>query len=187
MDIVIQPASLDLADSFRQALDVVAREHRYLIFQEAPPLESTRKFIAQVLAKGWSQFYALHDGKVVGWCDVVRDERPDRAHIGRLGIGILPEYRGQKIGARLLAAAIADAFQKGITRIELEVFAANARAIALYRKFGFVEEGRKRQARCLNGVSEDSLCMALLKAEAPAATCRDPIQSGNGKSDGERG
>lgn len=187
MDITIQPASLDHVESFWRTLDIVAREHRYLIFQEAPPLESTRKFIAQVLAKGWIQFYALHAGTVVGWCDVVRDERPGMTHIGRLGIGIVPEYRGRKIGARLLTAAIADAFQKGITRIELEVFAANARAIALYRKFGFVEEGRKRQARCLDGVSEDSLCMALLKAEAPAATCRDPIQSGNGKSDGERG
>ena len=165
MDIVIQPATLEMADSFRQALDVVAREHRYLIFLEAPPLESARKFIAQVLAKGWSQFYAVHDGKVVGWCDVVRDERPGMTHIGRLGIGILPDYRGQKIGARLLAATVADAFQKGLTRIELEVFAANAPALALYRKFGFVEEGRKRQARCLDGVCEDSICMALLKAD----------------------
>lgn len=171
MDILIQPASLDLADGFRQALDVVARQHRYLIFQEAPPLESTRKFIAQVLAKGWSQFYALHDGKVVGWCDVVRDERPGRTHVGRLGIGILPDYRGQKIGPRLLAATIADAFQKGLTRIELEVYAGNARAIALYRKFGFVEEGRQHQARCLDGNPEDSICMALLKAEEPQAIC----------------
>lgn len=165
MDIVIQPATLDMADSFRQALDVVAREHRYLIFLEAPPLESTRNFIAQVLAKGWSQFYAVRAGQVVGWCDIVRDDRPGMTHIGRLGIGILPEYRGQKIGAHLLAATIADAFQKGITRIELEVFAANERAFALYRKFGFVEEGRKRHARCLDGVPEDSICMALLKAD----------------------
>lgn len=168
MDIVIQPATLDMADSFRQALDVVAREHRYLIFLEAPPVESTRNFIAQVLAKGWSQFYAVRDGKVVGWCDVVRDERPGMTHIGRLGIGLLPEYRGLKIGGRLLAATVADAFQKGATRIELEVFAANARAIALYRKFGFVAEGRKRQARCLDGIPEDSICMALLKVEVPA-------------------
>ncbi len=178
MDILIQPASLDLADGFWRALDVVAREHRYLIFQEAPRLESTRKFIAQVLAKGWSQFYALHEGKVVGWCDVVRDERPGRTHVGRLGIEILPEYRGQKIGARLLAATIADAFEKGLTRIELEVFAANARALALYKKFGFVEEGRKRHAHCLDGAYEDSICMVLLKAVAPPTTRSDHIQAG---------
>ena len=178
MDVVIQPASLDLADGFWRALDVVAREHRYLIFQEAPPLESTRNFITQVLAKGWSQFYALHDGKVVGWCDVVRDERPGMTHVGRLGIGLLPEFRGQKIGARLLAATIADAFQKGLTRIELEVYAGNARAFALYKKFGFVEEGRKRHARCLDGNYDDSICMALLKAEAPPATRSVHIQAG---------
>ena len=178
MDILIQPASLDLADGFWRALDVVAREHRYLIFQEAPPLESTRKFIAQVLAKGWSQFYALHEGKVVGWCDVVRDERPGRTHVGRLGIEILPEYRGQKIGARLLAATIADAFEKGLTRIELEVFAANERALALYKKFGFVEEGRQRHAHCLDGAYEDSICMVLLKAVAPPTTRSDHIQAG---------
>ena len=177
MDIVIQPASLDLADSFRQALDVVAREHRYLILLEAPPLESARNFIAQVLAKGWSQFYALRGGQVVGWCDVVRDERPGMTHIGRLGIGILPECRGQKIGARLLAATVADAFQKGVARIELEVFATNARAIALYRKFGFVEEGRKRQARCLDGVCEDSICMALLKADARGVAASPAVMS----------
>ena len=171
MDIVIQPASLDLADGLWRALDVVAREHRYLIFQEAPPLESTRNFVSKVLAKGWSQFFAVRAGQVVGWCDVVRDERPGMTHIGRLGIGILPEFRGQKIGARLLAATIADAFEKGLTRIDLEVYAGNARAIALYKKFGVVDEGRKRHARCLDGVPEDSILMALLKTEAPQAIC----------------
>ena len=169
MEITIQPASLDHVESFWRTLDIVAREHRYLIFLEAPPIESTRKFIAQILAKGWSQFYALHDGNVVGWCDIVRDERPGMTHIGHLGIGLLPEYRGRKIGARLLAAAIADAFQKGLTRIELEVFAANTRAIALYRKTGFIEEGRKRQARLVDGVYDDAICMALLKSDIPAA------------------
>ena len=68
-----------------------------------------------------------------------------------------------KVGSRLLAATLDDAFRKGLTRIELEVFAANTRAIALYRKFGFVEEGRKRQARYLDGAYEDAILMALLK------------------------
>lgn len=173
MDIVIQSATLDLADSFRRTLDVVARERRYLIFLEAPPLESIRKFVEKLLAGGGSQFYAVCDGQVVGWCDLWRDERPGMTHVGHLGMGLLPEYRGQKLGARLLAAAVADAFRKGIGRIELEVFASNARAIALYRKFGFVEEGRKRQARCLDGVCEDTLCMAMLKPDISSGARND--------------
>ena len=39
MNIAIQEATVDLADSFRQTLDAVARERRYLLFLEAPPLE----------------------------------------------------------------------------------------------------------------------------------------------------
>ena len=162
MDVVIQPASLDLADGFWRALDVVAREQRYLIFQEAPPLESARKFIAQVLAKGWSQFYALDENRVVGWCDILPDEREGQTHCGRLGMGLLHEYRGRGIGARLISATLADALGKGLTRIELEVFASNTRARALYRKAGFAEEGRKRRARILDGVADDIVIMALL-------------------------
>lgn len=163
MNITIEPASLDQADSFWRALDAVARERRYLLFLEAPPIESTREFIAAVSAKGGSQFFAIHEGKVIGWCDVLRHEREGRRHSGHLGIGLLPPWRGMKVGSRLLAATLDDAFRKGLTRIELEVFAANTRAIALYRKFGFVEEGRKRQARYLDGAYEDAILMALLK------------------------
>ena len=163
MNITIAPASLDKADSFWRALDAVARERRYLLFLEAPPIETTREFMAAVIAKGWSQFFALHEGEVIGWCDVLRHEREGLRHSGHLGIGLLPPWRGMKVGARLLAAALDDAFRKGLTRLELEVYAANTRARALYRKFGFVEEGRKRQARYLDGAYEDSILMALLK------------------------
>lgn len=49
-----------------------------------------------------------------------------------------------------------------LARIELEVFASNVAAIALYERLGFVHEGRKRSARILDGRIEDMLCMALV-------------------------
>jgi RimJ/RimL family protein N-acetyltransferase len=55
-----------------------------------------------------------------------------------------------------------EAPRQGFTRIELEVFESNARAIALYERRGFVHEGRKRAARILDGRTEDVLCMAWL-------------------------
>jgi RimJ/RimL family protein N-acetyltransferase len=48
----------------------------------------------------------------------------------------------------------------GFTRIQLEAFATNARAIALYRKVGFVDEGVRRQALCIDGVFIDEVLMA---------------------------
>lgn len=45
-------------------------------------------------------------------------------------------------------------------RVELEVFASNTAAIALYEKLGFVVEGRKSRARKVDGAYDDDLIMA---------------------------
>lgn len=49
----------------------------------------------------------------------------------------------------------------GLERVELEVFASNAPAIALYEKMGFVTEGVKKRARKLDGLYDDVVQMAL--------------------------
>ena len=170
--VTIQRAAAGLAESFWRALDAVARERRYLLFTEAPPLESVRTFMARVAAANGSQFFAVRGDEVVGWCDVVRDENAGRAHSGNLGMGILPGFRGQGLGARLLAATVADTFDKGLARIQLEVFSTNTRAIELYRRAGFAVEGRKRQARILDSIADDILIMALLKTPAADASER---------------
>lgn len=48
-----------------------------------------------------------------------------------------------------------------LERIELDVFASNKPAIALYEKLGFTREGIKRGARKIDGVSDDVVLMAL--------------------------
>ena len=48
----------------------------------------------------------------------------------------------------------------GLVRIQLFVHADNPRAIALYRKVGFVEEGVLRDAAFMDGKFRDSLLMA---------------------------
>jgi len=68
-------------------------------------------------------------------------------HVGRLGMGILPAYRGQGLGRRLLREVLSRMFARGLLRVELEVFASNLPAIKLYEREGFVTEGRKRRAR----------------------------------------
>jgi RimJ/RimL family protein N-acetyltransferase len=52
---------------------------------------------------------------------------------------------------------------QGLHKLCLEVFAHNAAAIALYRKSGFTEEGRRvRQYRRADGEQWDSIMMGLL-------------------------
>jgi hypothetical protein len=53
-------------------------------------------------------------------------------------------------------------------RIDLEVFSSNQAAIALYRRYGFTIEGRRRKARHVDGLWDDIILMALEPGEIPA-------------------
>ncbi|MBB3963221.1 GNAT family N-acetyltransferase [Rhizobium metallidurans] len=164
-EIIIEPIADRHIESFHHALDTVARERRYLTFLEAPPLESTRDFVRDMIAHGHSQFVATTKGAVVGWCDIRRHSQPVHAHGGALGMGILPSFRGQGLGERLIRVTIDDALAKGLVRIELSVHADNARAIRLYERVGFAREGIGRQAVRIDGRFLDVIAMAFVLYE----------------------
>ena len=69
-----------------------------------------------------------------------------------------------------MRAAIAMAWAKGMTRIELTVREDNGNAKALYERLGFEVEGLQRRAFRVDGEYADSYSMALLRdeIEAPA-------------------
>ena len=71
-------------------------------------------------------------------------------------MGLLPAWRGRGVGRRLLEATVAKARCEGFKRIELDVYADNPRAIALYEKAGFVREGIVRDASLIDGVFRDA-------------------------------
>src|ERR1700709_373708 len=162
MPVDIVPIEESHIDGFHRALDFVARERRYLAFLEAPPPESTRAFVLDHIERGHPQFVARAGGEVVGWCDVGPKDRPIYAHLGVLGMGLLPPFRGRGIGAHLIRRTLAAAKAFGFHRVELTVRAAKANAIALYRKVGFATEGVQRDAVQVDGAYEDLILMAVL-------------------------
>ncbi len=82
---------------------------------------------------------------------------------GEIGMLVAREWRGRGVGSALIAAAIDWAREHDLHKLSLSVFAHNAAAIALYDKFGFVEEGRRvRHFRRANGELWDALEMGLL-------------------------
>jgi RimJ/RimL family protein N-acetyltransferase len=86
-----------------------------------------------------------------------------RFGFGDIGMAVAREWRGRGVGSALLAAAIEWARELGLHKLSLGVFAHNAAAIALYRKFGFVEEGRRvKQMRRQSGELWDIVDMGLL-------------------------
>jgi RimJ/RimL family protein N-acetyltransferase len=162
VDVTIARIAAEHADGFHRVLDIVAREREYLAILEAPPLDSSRKFISDNIAKGYPQFVALAGGDVVGWCDVLPKKFPVYSHCGGLGMGLLPEWRGRGNGTALIRATLSEARLFGFVRIELMVYADNAQAIALYEKVGFKTEGVMRDAALIDGLYRDSILMAIV-------------------------
>lgn len=166
MDAVrLEPINKRHIRSFHQALDAVARERRFLALTQAPPLEAVTGFVHDVMHAGFVQLVALAArDQVVGWCDIRRKTHDAVfAHVGILGMGVLAAYRHQGLGRRLLEAALAQTDARGVERVELEVFASNTPAVALYESVGFVHEGRKQRAANLDGRFEDIVSMARLR------------------------
>ena len=64
-----------------------------------------------------------------------------------LGTVIADGWRRRGVGSRLLEAAVnAAKARKGIRRIDLAVFPHNEAALALYRKYGFIETAFEAEA-----------------------------------------
>ncbi len=104
------------------------------------------------------------DGTVVGGAGLHPvGASPRRRHAMSLGMQVQPAWQRQGVGSLMLKALCdyADGWL-GLLRLELEVYADNHKAQALYRRLGFVEEGRHRCNALRDGVYVDSLSMARL-------------------------
>jgi RimJ/RimL family protein N-acetyltransferase len=102
---------------------------------------------------------AVADGRIVGMIHV----EASRHGFGDFGMLVARGWRGQGVGSALVRAAIEWARDQGLHKLCLEVFPHNAAAIAMYRKCGFVEEGRLvRQYRRASGETWDAIVMGQL-------------------------
>jgi RimJ/RimL family protein N-acetyltransferase len=85
---------------------------------------------------------------------------------GTLGIMLLRPHLGRGYGTDAVRLIVSYGFREvGLHRIQLGVFSFNARAIAAYRKAGFVEEGRRREAIHHDGHWYDNVQMSILAQE----------------------
>jgi diamine N-acetyltransferase len=84
--------------------------------------------------------------------------------------------RGEGAGEFATRGILKHAFMDlNLHRVYLTALADNERAIRLYRKAGFVEEGRLRQAVFKNGGYADMLQMAILSHEYRQAAAREGV------------
>lgn len=147
--------------SFHEALDAVAREQIYIEMIEAKPFDETATFQRKLITNKWPVYYAVENGKVVGWADITPAANPRLAHRGFLGMGLIKDYRGRGLGTQLLTRALKHAKEIGLEKVELSVYTENKAAVKLYKKMGFTEIGVVKHYRKLNGKYFDSIEMEL--------------------------
>jgi RimJ/RimL family protein N-acetyltransferase len=103
------------------------------------------------------------DGKIIGSLNCRGGKRSANRHNAALGIVVNKDWRDRGVGTALMERVIDWARASGVvTRLELEVFTDNGRAVHVYEKVGFQIEGRKVRAYFKEGVYVDAYVMALL-------------------------
>jgi putative acetyltransferase len=115
------------------------------------------------------------DGELVGGGGLhPAGASPRRRHAMSLGLQVRPAWQGRGVGT-LLLQSLCDYADKwlGLLRLELEVYTDNHRAQALYRRFGFVDEGVRRCFALRDGEYVDTLAMGRLNPAPLRGFARD--------------
>lgn len=162
MAIVVDRLREDEVDDWLDLLAAVAEERDGIAAE--PPVDRPvrRQWVEQALVSDDAALLVARvDGRFAGQLGAEL-----RRGIVSIGMLVARDTRGRGVGTALLDAAVEWAGAVGAHKVALEVWPHNAAALALYRRAGFVEEGRlRRHYRRSNGALWDSVAMGLVLDE----------------------
>jgi diaminopimelate decarboxylase len=163
----VRPARAGDAASFLRAYRAVAAERRFI---QTETVGGSARQYRRRFRRSWTTeeatLVAVTPEGVVGSLSIRRDPQRATRHVATLGMFVIEPWRGRGVGSALMAEALRWARANGVQRVELTVYPHNRAAIALYRRFGFDEEGRLiRHARKSYGYEDEILMAAWLGSE----------------------
>jgi putative acetyltransferase len=139
----IRPGRPRDARSLRAHISAVAAERRYIRIEgEIWSVGQLRRRLRRPWTPDRAEIVAISDDRVIGSLSIAREAGPITRHVSSLGMSVDREWRGRGIGSALLAEAFRWVRWAGVEKVSLTVYPDNEPARGLYRKFGFVEEGR---------------------------------------------
>lgn len=148
-------------------LNHIGGESDFLSFGKnefALSVEDEEKYIEN-LDKSYNSamFIAIIENNIVGIVSISSNNKSRTKHVGTLGISLLQKYWGIGLGSELMSFIINWSKSNKITKkISLLVNDDNTRGKALYKKYGFVEEGFLKNDVYLNGSYHDTIIMGLI-------------------------
>ncbi len=159
--VVVRPARLEDVDQLLDLLESVAAEGRWIGTEAPVDRVARRRQITETIEGNdrAARFVAEAGAVLVGnlWIDL-------RTYgVAELGMLVAREWRGRGVGSALMEAGIAWAREAGAHKLSLQLWPHNHAALALYRKFGFVQEGLlRRHYPRRNGELWDAVVMGLV-------------------------
>lgn len=164
---IIRRATQNDAKALISYLNKIGGESNFLTFSEGlygKSVEEEEKFINDISSKENNLFIIAEiNGEIVGNLRFTGGPRERTAHTGEFGVSVLKRYWGNRIGEKLIRYLISWS-EEGeiIKKINLIVREDNKKAINLYKKLGFLEEGLIRRDFLIDDKFYDSLLMGLI-------------------------
>ncbi|WP_242220533.1 GNAT family N-acetyltransferase [Bacillus cereus group sp. BfR-BA-01380] len=146
---IVRTGKIEDAEALLDIQKAVVSEGEFLISvsEEFNKTSSQQKEWVQNILESENEtlIVAEKDGEVVGWIVFEMTKNRKRlSHTGSFGMLIRKGHRELGIGKMLLKTLLEWAEKNPfIEKVSLGVFSTNHRAISLYKKMGFIEEGRK--------------------------------------------
>jgi RimJ/RimL family protein N-acetyltransferase len=148
-------------DPWVDLYEAVASEGKWIGGELPIDWERMRLGFADRIGRGGDQaafFLAETSGRLIGHLGIENSRG-----LAELGMMVAAGWRGEGVGSAMLEEAVQWAQQARAHKVVLQVWPHNEPALALYRKFGFVEEGRlRRHYRRGDGGLWDAIMMGLV-------------------------
>jgi RimJ/RimL family protein N-acetyltransferase len=166
-EVILREAKKEDAQSMIDFYNLVGGETDFLSFGKNEfkmPLKDYEKFIESTATENNSIILvATIDDKIISIASITSNQKARYKHVGTFGIVISEQFCGLGLGRKIMDYLIEWANSNGITKkISLVTREDNDRAIALYKKMGFEEEGILKKENYINGVYYNTVMMSLI-------------------------
>lgn len=159
---VLRPArEEDAAQLVELAQAVVSEAQWHPVTRLDVTVDQERALIREYHEAGDLFLVAESDNALIGYAMLRRGRWDSTRHVGTITMSVKEGFRDIGLGSAMTEYVLRAAERRGLERLELGVLASNVRATALYKKFGFIVEGIKRDAFKLNGQYVGDVMMAL--------------------------
>ena len=158
----------DIEEYYKNGFKSIDKEVQLYTGTKHIPTEESIIFYVNEIIEDESRYDFLiinREGKIIG--ESVINEIDTDNMSGHFRICLFDSKNfGQGMGTEATKITLKFGFEElNLHRIELEVFSFNERGYRAYRRVGFVEEGRKREAVFIEGKHHDIIMMGILRDE----------------------